>query len=324
MLTKIKAMYSKAIAAPITVFVFILLIMAVTTPVFSTISNITQIMLSASIYVVIAMGMSFVLICGCTDLSTGSVVGLAGCISCIALRDWQVALPIAILCGLAAGAACGVLNGIMVTKMHLLPFIATLGSQWIFRGIVKLVADGQTISLRGYVPKEMIDDVYFIGSGRILNIPTPVYIWLAIAIILWFVLKHTVFGRYVYSVGSNSEAARMSGIDVEKVTFFCYIIADMLAAVGGILLMSRLVSIQINAGEGYEFEGIFATVIGGTSLAGGEGSIPGAIIGAFIVATLRNGLNLNGINAFWQQVILGVIIILTIWFDTIKNRKARN
>ena len=324
MLTRIKSMYSKAIAAPLTVFVVILLILTLTTPVFRSIANLTQIMLSASIYVVIAMGMSFVLICGCTDLSTGSVVGLAGCITCIALRDWQVSLQIAILCGLAAGAASGVLNGVMVTRMHLLPFIATLGSQWIFRGIIKLVTNGQTVSLRGYVPNEMIDSVYFIGSGRILNIPTPVYIWVVIAVLLWFLLKNTVFGRYVYSVGSNSEAARMSGINVEKITFFCYIIADMLAAVGGILLMSRLVSIQINAGEGYEFEGIFATVIGGTSLAGGEGSIPGAIIGAFIVATLRNGLNLNGVNAFWQQVILGVIIILTIWFDTVKNRKARN
>lgn len=320
---KIKFMYSKRIAAPITVFLFIIIALMITTPTFRSAQNALQVMLSASIYVVLAMGISFVLICGCSDLSAGSVVGLAGCMTCIAMRDWQLSLVGAIIIGLATGAACGLLNGMMVTKMHLMPFIATLGTQWIYRGTVKLIADGATVSLRTFVKKETIDAFYFIGSGRILGIPTPAFIWAALAVLLWFVLKKTVFGRYIYAVGSNAEAARMSGINISKVTFGCYVITDMMAAIAGILLAGRLVSMQVNAGEGYEFEGIFATVIGGTSLAGGEGSILGALIGAFIVAILRNGLNLNGVNAFWQQVILGIIIILTIWFDTYKSRKSR-
>ncbi|HIU33872.1 MAG TPA: ABC transporter permease [Candidatus Pullichristensenella excrementigallinarum] len=320
---KIKNMYSKRIAAPITVFLVIIALLLITTPTFRSAQNALQIMLSASIYVVLAMGISFVLICGCSDLSAGSVVGLAGCMTCIAMRDWQFSLVGALLVGLATGALCGFFNGLMVTKMHLMPFIATLGTQWIYRGTVKLVADGATVSLRTFVDKETIDAFYFIGSGRIFEIPTPVFIWAALAAVLWFVLKKTVFGRYIYAVGSNAEAARMSGINISKITFGCYIITDMMAAIAGILLAGRLVSMQVNAGEGYEFEGIFATVIGGTSLAGGEGSILGALIGAFIVAILRNGLNLNGINAFWQQVILGIIIILTIWFDTYKSRRSR-
>ena len=320
---KIKNMYSKRIAAPITVFLVIIALLLITTPTFRSAQNALQIMLSASIYVVLAMGISFVLICGCSDLSAGSVVGLAGCMTCIAMRDWQFSLVGALLVGLATGALCGFFNGLMVTKMHLMPFIATLGTQWIYRGTVKLVADGATVSLRTFVDKETIDAFYFIGSGRIFEIPTPVFIWAALAAVLWFVLKKTVFGRYIYAVGSNAEAARMSGINISKITFGCYIITDMMAAIAGILLAGRLVSMQVNAGEGYEFEGIFATGIGGTSVAGGDGSILGALIGAFIVAILRNGLNLNGINAFWQQVILGIIIILTIWFDTYKSRRSR-
>lgn len=310
---------------PFTLVILISLIFASFTPTFRTLDNALQISLSASVYVVLAMGLSFVLIAGATDLSAGSVVAISGMTCCILIRDYNAPLELGIVVGLLTGVACGLLNGLLATKLGIVPFIATLGTQWIFRGLTNIMGNGQPVSVRN-TQEGLADRFYFIGGGRIFNIPVPVYIFVICGIVLSFVLSKTVFGRNLYAVGSNDESARLSGINVFKTKLFAYLICDGMAGLAGVMLAARLVSAQTNAGTGYEFEGIFAAVIGGVSLSGGEGTILGAICGAVFVAILRNGLNLNGINTFWQQVILGVIIVFAVYIDVrrVRNQAADN
>lgn len=276
---------------PFSVLIVITLIFSILTPTFRTLGNLTSVGLSASVYVILAMGMTFVIISGGIDLSLGSIVGLAGAFCCMLLK-MQMPVWAAALGGMLMGMMCGAINGFMVTWMGLLPFIATLGGQWIFRGLLLVMSGGATVTVRSDITKQVLDDFIFLGSGRILGIPVPVYIFAVLGVALSFLLKHTTYGRSLYCIGSNPEAARM-------------------------------VSMTSGGGNGYEFEGIFATVVGGTSMSGGEGSVLGAICGAFVVAILRNGLNLNGINSFWQQVILGGIIVIAVYVDTLRTRKAK-
>lgn len=309
---------------PFTVLFSIVIIALLTTPSFGTAANITTVTLAAAVYVILAMGMTFIIIGGGIDLSLGSIVGLSGALCIIAMVELQFPLWAGALTGVAVGLLCGALNGFMVTKMGLIPFIATLGGQWIYRGIFNLLSNGTTISIRGMVSEPVLENFIFLGGGRILGIPLPTYIFIVLALILSFILRHTVFGRNVYSVGSNKEAAKMSGINNDIVKLKTHMLGGALAGLSGVLLAARMVSMPTNAGTGYEFEGIFATVVGGTSMSGGDGSIMGAVIGAFIVAILRNVLNLNGINTFWQQVILGIIIVIAVYIDTLRTRKNRN
>lgn len=294
----------------------------ISTPTFRSGSNLLQICLAAAIYVIVSMGITHVIITGNTDLSAGSVVGLSGVICCLLLRDYNAPIIIGILGGLLIGAVCGIVNGLLVTKLKLVPFIATLGTQWVFRGFVYIFSAGIPVSVREATKEGIADTFYIIGGGRFWGIPVPVYIFAVLGVILAFFLKKSVFGRNLYAVGSNRETSRLSGINVDRTIMGAYIICDVMAALGGILLAAKLVSAQTNAGQSYEFEGIFAAVIGGASLRGGEGSIFGSIIGAFIVAILRNGLNLNGVDAYWQQVILGAIIIFVVYLDTSRTNRS--
>lgn len=300
----------------------IFLLFFITTPTFRSYSNLIQICLAAAIYVIVSMGITHVIITGNTDLSAGSVVGLSGVVCCLLLRDYHTSILTAVLGGLLIGAVCGVVNGLLVTKLKLVPFIATLGTQWVFRGFVFILGDGMPVSVRDAITEGVAERFYFLGGGRLFGIPVPIYIFTVLGIILAFFLKRSVFGRNLYAVGSNRETAALSGINVNHTVMYAYIICDVMAALGGIMLAAKLVSAQTNAGQSYEFEGIFAAVIGGASLRGGEGSIFGSVIGAFIVAILRNGLNLNGVNAYWQQVILGAIIIFVVYLDIRRTGRA--
>jgi ribose transport system permease protein len=308
---------------PIGILLVILLFLFIFTPTFRSSANLTQILLSAAVYMMMAMGMTFVIIIGGIDLSLGSVVGLAGGITCMALVTFHLPLGVGILAGVLVGVLCGAINGFMVTKMGLIPFIATLGGQWIYRGALRLLNNGATITIRGLVPDETLNALSYLGNGRFLRLPIPVYVVIVSAVILTFLLKKTVFGRSVYAIGSNTETARMSGININKVTFSTFVLAGGLSGIAGVILTARMVSAQANFGTGYEFEGIFASVVGGVSMAGGEGNVLGALVGALIVAVLRNGLNLNGVNSFWQQVILGILIVLVVYADTLRSRKER-
>lgn len=310
---------------PFTIVIIIALFFSLTTPTFPTIKNILTLCQSASLYVMMAMGLSFVLICGATDLSAGSVVGLCGVICALMMRNFNLPVVVAVLIALLCGTLCGIINGILITKLGLVPFIATLGTQWIFRGACNILGKGSSVSVRDAVNKELASQFYRIGGGRIWGIPTPIYVFIICGIVLSFLLKKTVFGRDLYAVGSNSEAARLSGINVTKTQMIAYMICDTMAALAGITLASRMSAGQTAAGTSYEFEGIFASVIGGVSLAGGEGNVLGAILGAFVVAILRNGLNLNGVSSFWQQVILGILIVCAVYVDVrrVKLQKAK-
>ncbi len=321
----VNIMNNRALKAlgPFSILIGVFAVLLISTPVFRNPDNILQVLLSASVYVMLAMGMTFVMVGGCIDLSMGSIVGLAGGVSLLVLRHFQAPLWVAVAAGIAAGMICGAINGFMVTKMGLISFIATLGSMWIFRGTLQLISAGQTVTIRRAVPKAVEESVMFLGSGRVLGIPVPVYIFVVLAILLSFILRRTTFGRSLYAVGSNPEAARMSGISNKWTIFNSFVLADALAGLAGVLLAARMVSVQANSGDGYEFEGIFASVVGGTSMAGGEGTVLGALVGACVVALLRNGLNLNGVNSFWQRVILGVIIVIAVYIDTLRTHRSR-
>jgi ribose transport system permease protein len=318
-----KIMNSKIIEVlgPFLTIGIITLIFVVTTPAFRTASNLLAMCLAAAIYVVLAMGLSFVLIVGGTDLSAGSIVALSGMVSCLLMAKMGLGLVPSIALGILTGVLCGVTNGLLSTRLGLIPFIATLGTQWVYRGMTNILGNGMPVSVRSSSVEGLADRFYIMGGGRFLGIPVPVYIFVICAIVLSFLLSKTVFGRNVYAIGSNTEAARLSGIKVFKTQMFAYAICGGMSGLAGVMLAARLTSAQTNAGTGYEFEGIFAAVIGGVSLAGGEGSIMGAVIGAFVVAILRNGLNLNGVNTFWQQVILGVIIVIAVFVDVQRSKR---
>ena len=308
---------------PFTILIGVFAILLVSTPNFRNSNNILQVLLSASVYVMLAMGMTFVMVGGCIDLSMGSIVGLSGGVCLLVLGRLQTPLWAAVVAGVMAGMVCGAVNGFMVTKMELISFIATLGSMWIFRGVLQLISAGQTVIVRRVVAKPIEESLMFLGSGRGWGVPVPVYIFFALAAVLSFILRRTTFGRSLYAVGSNPEAARMSGISNKWTIFKSFVLADALAGLAGVLLAARMVSVQANSGDGYEFEGIFASVVGGTSMAGGEGTVLGALLGACVVALLRNGLNLNGVNSFWQLVILCVIIVIAVYIDTLRTRRSR-
>jgi len=291
---------------------------------FIAVNNLLTVVLQITPYAILGFGLTFVLITGGTDLSAGSVVGFGGiiCAKCI---TQGYGLFISIVVGIAAGALTGVINGLVITKMNVTPFIATLGTQFAFRGLTQLVGAGKPVSIQSLENKEIVSQFKFIGGGTVFGkIPFPAIIMLVLAIIMGIVLAKTGFGRRLYAVGSNEEAARLSGINVFKTKLLAYVLCGATSAMAGILLAARLASAQSNAGTGYELEGIAAAVIGGTSVMGGEGGVLGTIIGAAVMGVLRNGLNLVKVDAFVQMVIIGAIIIIGVWYDTLRRKKQNS
>lgn len=310
------------IIGPITILIAVFVVLAIITPSFRSAYNLSLLLLSAAVYVVLAIGMSTILISGCIDLSIGAICGLSGAMCCFLLR-YNIGVLGAVILSMVLGLICGAFNGFLVTRMGIHHWVATIGAQWIYRGLLYVITGGVTVAVRSAAPDKVVADFTFFGSGKVLGIPIVAYIFLFVGIVVSFILRKTTLGRAIYACGSNHEAATMSGINAKNTRHIAYMIAGTLAGLSGAMLAGRLVSMTASAGSGYEFEGLFASVIGGTALSGGEGSAEGAIVGAFIVATLRNGLNLNGINSFWQQVILGVLIILVVYYDTVRTRRSR-
>lgn len=310
------------IVGPISILIAIVLILSIITPSFMTGYNLSLLLLSAAVYIVLAIGMTTVLISGCIDLSIGAVCGLTGALSCFLLR-YNIPVVGVVFGAMLLGLACGALNGFLVTRLGIHHWVATIGTQWIYRGLLYVITGGVTVAVRSAASDKLVADFTFFGSGKILGIPVVAYIFVFVGIIVGFVLRKTTLGRSIYACGSNNEAATMSGINAKTTRHIAYMIAGILSGLSGAMLAGRLVSMTASGGNGYEFEGLFASVIGGTALSGGEGGVGGAIIGAFIVATLRNGLNLNGINSFWQQVILGVLILVVVYYDTVRTRRSQ-
>jgi ribose transport system permease protein len=281
---------------------------------FLTSENMANLARQVAIFGIIAVGQLLVILTAGIDLSVGSVLGLSGCVTAQMMVDGTPIL-LAILIGLAVGVALGLFNGSLVAYGKLPPFIVTLGMLGIARGLVLVYTDASTI-------QPLPESFSNIANGDFLGLPNLLWIFMVVVVVTAFVLRRTVFGRYIYAVGSNPESARLSGVPVTRVLVAVYAIAGLLAAVGGVLFMSRLNAGIPTAGTGYELNAIAACVIGGASLFGAKGGAFGAAAGALIVATLNNGGNLLAVNAFYLQIIIGALILAAVAFDQWQARRT--
>lgn len=280
---------------------------------FLTANNLITTLQQSTNIAIIAYAETMVIITGGIDLSLGSILGVAGVVVGKLILA-GVPVWLSVVGGICFGGLLGFVNGFVVSKMKLIPFIATLGMQNIARGIAYVMTNSLPVS-------GLDQDLYFIGGGSIGGIPVPIFLMFILAVMFAFIMRRTVFGRRVYSIGSNREAARLSGISVEKIEMWVFVIGGFLAGLVGVILASRVLSSQPNAGTGYESDAIAAVFIGGTSPFGGSGTIMGTVIGALTIAVLKNGLNLLQVNAFWQQIAIGVVIIGAVFIDNLRRRK---
>ena len=280
---------------------------------FLTASNLFNIVQQTSINAIIAVGLTFVIITAGIDLSVGSIVALSGVVLGTVLK-MELFFPLALGIGMIVGCASGLVNGLLISYGRLPPFISTLGMMSVARGMALLWTDGRPVS--GFT-----EGFRFLATGKILFIPTPVLIMIVVYLAAHFVLTRTKFGRYTYAIGGNEEAALLSGINVKKHKTMVYGLSGLLSGIAAIILTARLNSAQPNAGIMYELDAIAATVIGGTSLMGGRGSVIGTLVGALIMGVLRNGLNLMNVSSYIQQVVIGSVIIVAVLLDVSLKRK---
>lgn len=286
-------------------------------------NNLINIAQQVVTYTIIGVGLTFCVICGGTDLSAGSSMALSGIIV-TSLLIAGVPLTLSIIIALIFGILMGILNGYSIEVLGVVPFIATLGTQWVFRGLANVLVDGKPIYTNAIPSKSVQAAFYVLGGGRINGgLPYSVVIAAVYAIILYFVLAKTRIGRQIYACGSNLEAAKLSGINAIGTRMFAYCMSGFSAAICGILVTSRISSAQPMAGQGYELEAIAAAVVGGVSNNGGEGTIINTVIGALIMGVLRNGLNLNGVSSFWQQIIIGIILVAAVAVEARRHKKSK-
>lgn len=275
---------------------------------FLTANNLLNVLRQVSIIGIVAYGMTFVILSGGIDLSVGSVLALSSAITAGVMSSTH-SITLAILAGLVTGALLGTFTGVLVSKAKMPAFIVTLAMMSIGRGLTLIYTGGRPIS-------EGFTDLFnYIGGGYVGPIPFPVILLLALLGIGYLILNNTPYGRYVYALGGNEDATRLSGINTDKIKMTVYTISGIMAAVSGIVLASRLGSAQPQAGLGYELDAIATVVLGGTSLAGGSGGIVGTLMGALIIGVLNNGMTLLGVSSFFQQVVKGLVILLAVYID---------
>ena len=273
--------------------------------------NLLDILLQSSINSMIAVGMTLVVMARGIDLSVGSVVGLSSMLAASALSH---NLLLGIVAGMALGVACGLINGFLIAKVKLPDFIATLGTLSIYRGLALIYTDGK--------PIYGIDPTFrAIFAGQVAGIPTPVLLAVAIAILAYLLVRYTALGEQVIAVGGNEEAARLSGINIDRVKIAVYAVSGLLASLAGFVLIGRVGAAEPIGGTGFELQAIGAAVIGGASLFGGEGNPLGALIGALILGSLQNGLTLLNVPSFWQLVATGAVVILAVFADQATRRR---
>ncbi len=301
----------------VVIFIVLCLALSIISPAFGTLRNMTNVVRQVSIIGIISMGVTFCIITTGIDLSSGSVLALVGVIvasfsqtKVVDSQPVSIMIPVffAILIGLAAGAFMGFTNGTITARGKIPPFIATLGMMTVARGLALLYTGGRPI---GYLKKSFT----FLGGGYFLKIPLPIWIYLLVGIVSYILLSRTRFGRYVFAIGGNQQAARICGINVEKNLIYVYTYAGLLSAIAGMLLVARTTAGNPTYGVAYELDAIASTVIGGTSLSGGIGSIPLCVVGAMIIGVLNNGMDLLGVNSYWQQIVKGVIIVVAVLID---------
>ena len=266
-------------------------------------SNLFNILRQISMFGILSVGMTFVIVSGGIDLSVGSIIALVCVITANMVNDHGI-IP-AILVALLVGALVGLINGVGIAYGKLQPFIMTLGTMYMASGAASIYTNGTPISIKGNFSK--------IGNSMLFNtIPLPAIYFIVILIAAYLVMRNTRFGRHVYSIGSNKEATRLAGVDVKKVTLSVYILSGVLAAVTGIIFAAQMASGSPVAGEGYEMNAITAAVVGGTSMSGGKGNLLGTFLGAVLMGILSNIMNLCGVSSYWQTVLTGLILVVAI------------
>ncbi|UGB29314.1 ABC transporter permease [Metabacillus sp. B2-18] len=299
--------------------ILLVIIFSLASPNFLQFSNIVGILLSTAVIGILALGATFVIITGGIDLSVGTVMTLCSVMTGVFITMWGVPTLIGVIGGILTGAFCGFLCGLAISKMKIPPFIATLA--------MMMIAKGLALVISGTKPIYFTDSPGFsdISLGNIIpgfGIPNGVIIFFAVAIIGSLILSKTIIGRYNFALGSNEEATRLSGVNVDRWKIIIYTMAGVFTGIAGVLMASRLNSAQPALGMGYELEAIAAVVIGGTSLSGGKGTIVGTVIGALIMSVLTNGLRILSVPQEWQTVVVGFVIILAVYADILRRKKA--
>ncbi|WP_243288971.1 ABC transporter permease [Clostridium perfringens] len=292
--------------------VLLCIVITIVTPNFLSVSNITNVFTQVSVNAIIAIGMTFVILTGGIDLSVGSTLAISGAVGASIVKSTGNVF-LAIIVAAVIGIAVGLINGLLVSKGKLQAFIVTLATMTIFRGATLVFTDGTPIS-------KLHEAFVKIGNGKLGFMPIPVIITIIIAIIAVYALSQTRFGRYLYALGGNEDASRLSGINTDKIKTLVYVVSGFASAIAGVIITSRIGSASPNAGTGFELDAIAAVVIGGTSLAGGEGTITGTLIGALIIGVLNNGLNLMNVSPFYQSIVKGLVILIAVLLDK-KSRK---
>jgi ribose transport system permease protein len=298
---------------------------SVASPFFLTSENIGGILLAASVNGVLALGVTFVIINGGIDLSVGTVMTFSAVMTAQVMIVWQQPVLVGILAGLLTGAVCGTINGLMVTKMKVPPFVATLGMLYATKGLSLVVAQLKPIYFNDAPIFNQVAMSSILGSiiPALDPIKNVVLVLFGAALVAAFILSKTVLGRYTFALGSNIEATRLSGVNVDRWQTAVYMVCGLFAGLAGVVIGARLNSAQPALGAGYELDAIAAAVIGGTSLSGGEGSILGTIIGALFIATLANGLRILGVQQEWQIVVTGTVLVLAVFLDRFLKQRSR-
>lgn len=299
---------------PFITLVLLFVVLALATPHFLTATNLSSVVRQTAVFNIMALGMTLIIVSSGVDLSVGSILAMGGLMGTMAMASGQPIL-VGILAGVLTGGFFGLINGALITGLRISPFIVTLGTMGIVRGLSLVVSGGLPVH---DIPKEFS----YLGEGTVAGIPFVLLILVACALMVHFLLEHTRLGRYTFAIGSNVDAAVYAGIPVKFHTTAIYALGGLLTGLAGMIEASRLMTGQPTAGQGYELQAIAAVVIGGGSLRGGEGSVLGTLIGGFIMGLLSNGCDLLGINPYWQQVIIGAVIILAVSVDELRKRRT--
>ncbi|HLR27601.1 MAG TPA: ABC transporter permease [Ruania sp.] len=312
--------------------ILIIVVFSILSPNYLTVNNVLIMSSHVAIYALLGMGMLLVILNGGIDLSVGSTLAFSAIIGGQLLHGIPIgflgvvlypSVPVVVLISCAAGALVGLINGVLVAKFNIAPFVATLGMLYAIRGVALLLTGGLTINNLAGRPELGNTGFDWLGFNRILNIPIGVLIMVAIALILGFTIGRTRFGRWLYASGGNERAAELSGVPVRNVKIWVYVISGITSAIAGIVLASTLTSASPTAGETYELTAIATVVIGGASLMGGTGNIRGTLLGAFVIGFLSDGLVIIGVSEYWQMVFIGGVIIVAVMLNSVSYRKNR-
>ncbi len=298
--------------------IILIVVFSAASPNFLTFNNINGILLATAVNGILALGVTYVIITAGIDLSIGTVMTFSAVLTGVFITNWGLPIPIGILGGILTGGFAGFINGVVIAKLKIPPFIATLGMMYMAKGLALIISELRPIYFTD------TPEYRSVAMGSIIpdsGIPNAVLIMFLMAIIAAFILTRTVLGRYTFALGSNEEATRLSGVNVDRWKIAVYTLSGLFAGVAGVVISSRLNSAQPGLGQGYELDAIAAVVIGGTSLSGGEGTILGTIIGAFVLSVLTNGLRILSVPQEWQTVVTGAIVIVAVYLDIIRRRQ---